>query len=90
MLSPRRPHFWLPAWCVTVPVTLVAVGLHIYFLFHAGGFWRDEVNLINLAGLHSLRAMSADSFPVFMPVLVRFWEIIGLGKTDAGLRCSAR
>jgi hypothetical protein len=71
---------------VAVPVTVVAVGLHFYFLFHAGGFWRDEVNLINLAGLHSLRAMSADSFPVFMPLLIRFWEIIGLGKTDAGLR----
>ncbi len=86
MISPCRPHLGLPAWCVAVPVTVVAVGLHFYFLFHAGGFWRDEVNLINLAGLHSLRAMSADSFPVFMPLLIRFWEIIGLGKTDAGLR----
>ena len=86
MISPRRPYLWLPAWCVAVPVTLVAVGLHFYFLCHAGGFWRDEVNLINLAGLHSLRAMSADSFPVFMPLLIRFWETIGLGKTDAGLR----
>lgn len=86
MSSSRRLQLWLPAWGVALLVTALAGGLHFYFLFHAGGFWRDEVNLINLAGAHSLHAMSLDSFPVLMPLLVRFWEIIGLGKADDGLR----
>ena len=86
MNSPRRPDFWLTAWVLALAVTAVAAGLHIYFLFHAGGLWRDEVHLVNLAGLGSLGAMSHDSFPVLMPLLVRFWEILGVGKTDSGLR----
>ncbi len=64
----------------------MAAGLHIYFLFHAGGLWRDEVNLINLAGLDSLHEMSQDSFPVMMPLLVHFWMGLGPGKSDIGLR----
>ncbi len=86
MNLPRRPDFWLTAWGLALAVTAVAVGLHIYFLFHAGGLWRDEVHLVNLAGAGSLRAMSHDSFPVLMPLLIRFWEILGVGKTDSGLR----
>ncbi len=86
MNLPRRPDFWLTAWVLALAVTVVAAGLHIYFLFHAGGLWRDEVHLVNLANLGSLGAMSHDSFPVLMPLLVRFWEILGVGKTDSGLR----
>ncbi len=86
MNSPRRPDFWLTAWVLALAVTAVAAGLHVYFLFHAGGLWRDEVHLVNLAGSSSLGAMSHDSFPVLMPLLVRFWEILGPGKTDSGLR----
>ena len=86
MNLPRRPDFWLTAWGLALAVTAVAVGLHVYFLLHAGGLWRDEAHLVNLAGSSSLRAMSHDSFPVLMPLLVRFWEILGLGKTDSGLR----
>ena len=86
MNSPRRPDFWLTAWGLALAVTVVAVGLHIYFLIHAGGLWRDEVHLVNLAGAGSLGAMSHDSFPVLTPLLVRFWEILGIGKTDSGLR----
>jgi hypothetical protein len=86
MNSPRRPDFWLTAWLAALAVTVVAVGLHVYFLLHVGGLWRDEVHLVNLAGLGSLGAMSHDSFPVLMPLLIRGWEIIGPGKTDFGLR----
>ena len=86
MNLPRRPDFWLTAWGQSLAVTAVAAGLHIYFLFHAGGLWRDEAHLVNLAGSSSLGAMSHDSFPVLMPLLVRFWEILGVGKTDFGLR----
>lgn len=86
MNSPRRPDFWLAAWLTALAVTAVAVGLHVFFLLHAGGLWRDEAHLVNLAGGNSLGTMSHDSFPVLMPVLVRFWEILGVGKTDFGLR----
>jgi len=86
MNLPRRPDFWLTAWGLALVVTAVAVGLHVYFLFHAGGLWRDEAHLVNLAGSSSLRAMSHDSFPVLMPLLIRFWEILGVSKTDFGLR----
>lgn len=86
MNSPRRPDFWLTAWGLALAVTAVAVGLHIYFLFHAGGLWRDEVHLVNLAGSSLLGTMAHDSFPVLMPLLVRFLEILGVGKTDSGLR----
>jgi hypothetical protein len=67
-------------------ITAAIVWLHFFFLFHAGGFWRDEVNLINLAASHSLAGMEKDSFPVLMPLLVRGWSAIGPGKGDLTLR----
>ncbi len=67
-------------------MTLVAVWLHFYFLFHAGGLWRDEVQVVNLAGQHSLSAMARDSFPALMPLLICGWSALGLGQSDLGLR----
>ena len=71
MISPTRK--FQPVWLVAVFATIAAAGLHIYFLSHAGGFWRDEVNLINLSASHSLREMEMDSFPLLMPLLIHFW-----------------
>jgi hypothetical protein len=42
-----------PGWIAAILITLLIVGFHFYFLLHVGGFWRDEVNLINVAGRHS-------------------------------------
>jgi hypothetical protein len=75
-----------PEWILALTVSLAVVWLHFYFLLHAGGFWRDEVNLINLSGHHSLIEMSRDSFPVLMPLLVSGWTAIGLGQNDLILR----
>jgi hypothetical protein len=75
-----------PEWILALAVSLAVVWLHLYFLWHAGGFWRDEVNLINLSGRHSLTEMSKDSFPVLMPLMVSGWTAIGLGQTDLSLR----
>lgn len=69
-----------------IAITAVIIGLHLFFLFHAGGFWRDEVNLINLASSHSLVDMKKDSFPVLMPLLLHGWSAIVPGKTDFSLR----
>jgi hypothetical protein len=75
-----------PEWILALIASLAVVWLHFYFLRHAGGFWRDEVNLINLSGRHSLTEMSKDSFPVLMPLLVSGWTAIGLGQNDLSLR----
>jgi len=75
-----------PEWILALGVSLTVVWLHFYFLWHAGGFWRDEVNLINLSGRHSLTEMSKDSFPVLMPLLVSGWTTLGLGQSDLSLR----
>ena len=75
-----------PEWILALAVSLAVVWLHFFFLRHAGGFWRDEVNLINLSGRHSLAEMSKDSFPVLMPLLVSGWTAIGLGQNDLSLR----
>jgi hypothetical protein len=75
-----------PEWILALAATLVAVGLHFFFLSHVGGLWRDEVNLVNLSGRHSLAEMSQDSFPVLMPLLVGGWTGIGFGQSDSSLR----
>lgn len=75
-----------PEWLAAILITAAIVWLHFYFLLHAGGFWRDEVNLINLAGRHSLGDMSKDSFPALMPLLVHGWIAAGLGQNDLSLR----
>jgi len=58
----------------------------IAFLTHAGGLWRDEVNTINLASRRSLGEIANDSFPIFMPLMVRVWSAMGLGESDMELR----
>ena len=75
-----------PDWLAAFAVTLVILWLHFFFLRHAGGFWRDEVNLINLSTRHSLAEMEKDSFPVLMPALVGGWTAVGLGSDDRDLR----
>jgi hypothetical protein len=83
--NPNRPR--RAAWVAALLITIVAVGLHVRLLNHAGGLWRDEVNLVNLAGHSSLADFAHDAFPVLMPLTVHGWLQVGLGKTDFGLRC---
>jgi hypothetical protein len=75
-----------PEWILTLAIASTVIWLHFYFLWHAGGLWRDEVNLLNLSGRHSLAEMSKDSFPMLMPLLVSGWTAIGLGQSDLSLR----
>jgi hypothetical protein len=84
--TPQKNLFRQPEWLAAILMTAAVVWLHFYFLFHAGAFWRDEVNLINLAGRHSLADMQKDSFPVLMPFLVSIWSALGLGRNDLNLR----
>jgi hypothetical protein len=75
-----------PDFLSALAFTLAAIIFHFYFLLHAGGFWRDEVNLLNVANHSSLHALSQDSFPILMPLLVKFWSALGLGAADINLR----
>jgi hypothetical protein len=72
-------------------ISLVAVILHLLFLTHAGGLWRDEANTAQVATLPSVgelwHELTHDSFPALYPLLLRVWTVIGLGGTDFGLRC---
>ena len=75
-----------PEWMAAICITVIAILLHLFFLFHAGGFCGDEVNVINLAGSHSLAFMARDSFPILMPLLVKGWTAMGLASSDLDLR----
>ena len=75
-----------PEWLAALIASVFIVWLHFFFLRHAGGLWRDEVNLINLSGRHSVADMLKDSFPILMPLLVSGWTAVGLGQNDFNLR----
>jgi hypothetical protein len=47
-----------PDWVAAAALTLATIALHMTFFIQAGGLWRDEVNLVNLAGSSSLHAMN--------------------------------
>ena len=83
---PGQKKFGRFAWLAAILITAAIVGLHGYFFFHTGGFCGDEVNVINLAGSHSLVMMTRDSFPVLMPLLISGWTALGLANSDLHLR----
>jgi len=68
-------------------LTAGIIGLHLSLWFHAGGLWRDEINVVNLAGRPSLEGLAQDAFPVLMPLLVKGWIAAGFGNNDFALRC---
>lgn len=76
---------------VAIAISMLAVVLHVLFLTHAGGLWRDEANTAQVATMPSLgelwHELTHDSFPALYPVLLRLWSGVGLGGTDFGLRC---
>ena len=77
---------WILAFCATV----AAILLHVIFLTHAGGLWRDEAGFVRLATLPSLhdtwRMLTHDHCPILLPAIIRGWCALGWGETDFGLR----
>ncbi len=71
-------------WLVAAFVTVAIVWLHFHFWKNAGALWRDEINTVNLAQGSSLAALTHDTFPVLMPLLVKIWS--GFGRADQWLR----
>ena len=88
------PLFWTYLgrleWVVVSIAGCLAVALHLRFVTHVGGLWRDETNSANLATLSSFgemwRSLDYDSFPFLFFLLLRSWlELFG-SHNDAALR----
>lgn len=69
---------------------LLAVALHLRFVSHVGGLWRDEANSVHLATLPSfgevLRFLDFDSFPILFFALLRGWSGVFGSDNDTALR----
>lgn len=85
-VSTSKKFLQQPDRVAALLLTAALVWLHFFFATHAGGLWRDEVNLVNLSGRASFGDMARDSFPVLMPLSVRGWSALGMGRSDEGLR----
>jgi len=84
--SVRAMRFQKAEWALAALVTIGIVWLHIYFSFHSGGLWRDEVNTVNLSQSSSVADMARDSFPALLPIIIRCWSFVGFGAGDLSLR----
>lgn len=77
-------------WVIGGLATCVAIFLHVDFVAHAGGLWRDEAGLVGLSTLPSFRdvwrMLAHDHCPILMPALIRGWCHADWGATDIGLR----
>jgi hypothetical protein len=77
-------------WFVALALTAASVFLHFFSFTVAGGLWRDEIAIANIATLPSwgetFRALPHDHCPIVFPALVRIWTALGLAQTDTGLR----
>jgi len=69
---------------------LLAAALHLRFVSHVGGLWRDEANSVHLATLPSfgemLHFLDYDSFPVLFFAVLRGWLGVFGPDNDAALR----
>jgi hypothetical protein len=78
-------------WMAALALTASAVLLHFFSLAQAGGLWRDEICIVNIAQLPSwaetFRTLPHDHCPILFPAAVRIWTALGWAQTDAGLRC---
>jgi hypothetical protein len=77
-------------WIAALSLTGTSVLLHLVNLIQAGGLWRDEIAIANIATLPSwgetFRTLPHDHCPIVFPAVVRIWAGLGLAQTDAGLR----
>jgi len=75
---------------LAMAITVAAVGLHVVSLTHAGGLWRDETGMANIARLPSageiLQGLMHDHCPMVFPEALKAWTALGLAPDDFGLR----
>lgn len=88
--APRPALFRKLEWAAASLVAALIVVLHFVNWQYAGGLWRDEASVVNLALFPSLREIWAnlehESFPLLLPLLVHGWDALGFGGSDAALR----
>lgn len=78
---------------VAVFVSLCIVVFHIRILMHAGPFWRDEVNGLNVALMPTVKQVWQSivyyPFPIIHDLILRAWIALGFGGSDFQLRLLA-
>ena len=88
--APRQALIRKLEWAAASLVAAPIVVLHFVNWQYAGGLWRDEASVVNLALFPSLSEIWAnlehESFPLLLPLLVHGWDAIGFGGSDAALR----
>ena len=85
-----RPDFLKRAeWIVAVLLSAMTLFLLTVRATHAGGLWRDECAVVQLAGMPSiadvLRNFQHEAFPPLFPLIVRAYTIV-FGSSDTVLR----
>ena len=64
-------------WLAVGLVGLTSLALHVRFISHVGGLWRDEANSVQLATLPRLsdvwHSLDFDSFPLLFFTVLRGW-----------------
>ncbi|HEX7517162.1 MAG TPA: hypothetical protein VF345_07730 [Chthoniobacterales bacterium] len=77
-------------WLAVLLTALLAAALHVRFVTHVGGLWRDETNSVHLATLPSfaevLHFLDYDSFPILFFAVLRGWLGVFGSDNDAALR----
>jgi hypothetical protein len=77
-------------WIGALLITVVAIALHVRFVTHVGGTWRDETNSVHLATLprfaEIFQFLDYDSFPILFFAVLRSWLGIFGADNDAALR----
>src|SRR5207244_11313833 len=84
------PYLARLEWVVVTIAACLAVALHLRFVTHVGGLWRDETNSANLATLSSFgamwRSLDYDSFPLLFFVTLSSWLRLFGSATDTACR----
>jgi hypothetical protein len=77
-------------WPLVLLTALLATALHLRFVTHVGGLWRDEANSVHLATLprfgEVLSFLDYDSFPILFFAVLRSWLGVFGPDNDAALR----
>src|ERR1044071_4210898 len=76
-------------WIVAILLSALAVSLLVVRATHAGGLWRDECAVVQLARMPSVSDIfhnfQHEAFPPLFPILIRAYTTL-FGSTDVALR----
>ncbi|HEX4999473.1 MAG TPA: hypothetical protein VFY29_14690 [Terriglobia bacterium] len=77
-------------WITAIVLTGLIIGFHVVFLTHAGGLWRDEVQIFNISTAPTFASQwqlnEHDTFPLLWQFTLRAWKLLGLTGSDFGIR----